>query len=360
MEISSELEQKVVVEEDIDIDLDLVDDRSEDGEDEYMIEDVDAVLDQDGLGDDKLHPSNDDEMADDAQTPHVEEDVTFVNDEDLADADEDNSDLDASADILITTADSEQVRTDHSNQYVQIPTFQGAEDITDYAEEHGPISPVLPNGGTEFHHLQSPESEAQHADIHKLSVPSHEPHGPNGNNAPTDADNVGNSENIDTLDTNLVGEPENSSDVQPISEPSESKQLDNDHEKSMQTSILAHNPQESVDGDADSYQPILLGEPAKLQPHTNDVPLGGIQLNQVSHVHSVVVIYQDNQMSLFPPMEQNADRAETYFLSDPLLAGESLVELLKACRTVLAESISEEDELEIKIDLLSLDFCEVG
>lgn len=360
MEISSELEQKIVIEEDIDIDLDLIDDRSEDGEDEYMIEDVDFVVDQDGLGDDELHPSNDDEMADDAHTPHLEEDVTSVSDEDLVDADEDNLDLNASASVITTTADPEQVGTEDSDQYKQNPTFQGAEDITDYSEEHRPFSSVNSSGGTEFHHPQNPEPETDDDGTHKLSVPSHESNGPDGNDVQTDTDDVSNSKNSDNLDNHLVGEPENLLlDVQTLLEPSVSKNLESDHEPLLQTSTLVHTSQ-AENGDTGSHQSTPLGESAKSISHSDDVAFGSIQLNQVSYVHSVIVVYQHNQISLFPPIEQNADQAETYFLSDPSLAGESIIELLKACRIVLAESINDEDELEIKIDSLNLDFCEVG
>ena len=77
------------------------------------------------------------------------------------------------------------------------------------------------------------------------------------------------------------------------------------------------------------------------------------------HAHPIIVHYQENEISLFPPVTEN-ESSETYFLADEGLARESLRTILQACKSVLADSIGEEEELEIKVPCLKLRVLEVG
>jgi len=69
------------------------------------------------------------------------------------------------------------------------------------------------------------------------------------------------------------------------------------------------------------------------------------------------VIYDDTEISLFPPSEN--DSSGTFFLQDDSLAHSSVRDLLQACREVLGETIGEEDELEISVTDLGLVINEV-
>lgn len=64
-------------------------------------------------------------------------------------------------------------------------------------------------------------------------------------------------------------------------------------------------------------------------------------------------------MLLFPPVIQDHGHSQTYFLHDEAYAKDSIKNLLGACRTVLAESIEDEDELQITIEELGLCISEV-
>lgn len=75
-------------------------------------------------------------------------------------------------------------------------------------------------------------------------------------------------------------------------------------------------------------------------------------------IHPVIVAYQDNLMSLFPPYEAEQD-SQVYFLDDETLANGSIQSLLESCRIVLGESIGKEEEQEIQIPSLGLNICEV-
>ncbi|KAL8766298.1 MAG: hypothetical protein Q9209_006888 [Squamulea sp. 1 TL-2023] len=72
------------------------------------------------------------------------------------------------------------------------------------------------------------------------------------------------------------------------------------------------------------------------------------------HVHPVTVKYQDRKMYLFPPTEDQKDH-DKYFLSDEGLAAEGIQSLFKGFRDYLGGSISDAEELEISFD--DLDLC---
>ena len=88
--------------------------------------------------------------------------------------------------------------------------------------------------------------------------------------------------------------------------------------------------------------------------------LHGAALEPQKHLHPMLVLYQDTSMSLFPPMHEDEETSQTFLLDDERLAAENIQNLLNACRTVLGESISEDDELELAVDELGLRISEVN
>ncbi|KAL8930036.1 MAG: hypothetical protein Q9172_000121 [Xanthocarpia lactea] len=99
-----------------------------------------------------------------------------------------------------------------------------------------------------------------------------------------------------------------------------------------------------VPGD-NSNQPIASG--ADISQETQSA-------HEISHVHPVTVKYQDREMYLFPPTEEQKDH-DKFFLSDEGLAAEGIQSLFGGFRDFLGESIGEMEELEIKFD--DLDLC---
>jgi len=83
-------------------------------------------------------------------------------------------------------------------------------------------------------------------------------------------------------------------------------------------------------------------------------------LHDYTPLHPVVVVYQESEILLFPPHEHGEEQAQTYFLEDESLATQTIQSLLRACRLVLADSINEDYELELKITSLGLEICEVS
>lgn len=76
------------------------------------------------------------------------------------------------------------------------------------------------------------------------------------------------------------------------------------------------------------------------------------------YLHPVKVLYQDSEISLFPPRE--GDSSETFFLEDEGLAYENLDHLLAACRQILGEHVSEDEVLVLDIESLGLQLSEVS
>ncbi|EED21372.1 conserved glutamic acid-rich protein [Talaromyces stipitatus ATCC 10500] len=74
------------------------------------------------------------------------------------------------------------------------------------------------------------------------------------------------------------------------------------------------------------------------------------------HIHPVKVIYQESEISMFPPL--HGDTSETYFLANEGLAHENIDRLFKECRTILGDHASDEESLVFHIDSLGIELSE--
>jgi hypothetical protein len=79
--------------------------------------------------------------------------------------------------------------------------------------------------------------------------------------------------------------------------------------------------------------------------------------DQERYLHPVKVLYQESEISMFPPRE--GDSSETFFLENEALAYEDFGSLLVACRHVLGDHASDEESLVVDIDSLCLQITEV-
>ena len=82
--------------------------------------------------------------------------------------------------------------------------------------------------------------------------------------------------------------------------------------------------------------------------------------SQSGHVHPVIVDYQEDEIWLFPPHEEEQHDSQTYFLQDENIALDSIKSLLDECRKVLEGSIGEQEDLEFVIEDLGLRIGEVS
>lgn len=75
-------------------------------------------------------------------------------------------------------------------------------------------------------------------------------------------------------------------------------------------------------------------------------------------LHPVKVLYQENEISLFPPLE--GDSSETFFLQDENVAYDDFGKLFRALREVLQDNVAENEILVIDIDALGIQIVEVS
>lgn len=84
---------------------------------------------------------------------------------------------------------------------------------------------------------------------------------------------------------------------------------------------------------------------------------GADTVQQMPQLYPVKVLYQDSEISLFPPQE--GDSSETFFLEDENLAHQDVGKLLASCRQVLGEHVGEDEVLVVDIESLNLQLSEV-
>ncbi|KAL1963612.1 hypothetical protein VTN77DRAFT_8057 [Rasamsonia byssochlamydoides] len=123
----------------------------------------------------------------------------------------------------------------------------------------------------------------------------------------------------------------------------------------------AHPPDQPDGGEPDEVGPVHdLGEEHVQNPETGHEREEEDQLPETKqherYLHPVKVLYQDSEISLFPPRE--GDTSETFFLEDEGLAYENLGSLLAACRQVLGEHVSDDEALVVDIESLGLQLSE--
>ncbi|KAI9766983.1 MAG: hypothetical protein M1840_005941 [Geoglossum simile] len=306
------------MDDDIDIDLDLDPGPSNDQDNDYIIEDAKSENTAEHLGpstevgnDDVMHDG--DHMCTDAQ----EKDVEFP-DEELYDA-------------------HDQVLTDDPSNKQQ--------DSSAYA----PNATTFESSGTSYYP--------------RLNVSGDQPATGGEQEINFTQDETYSSENVKSLTTekeehkNNLQENEVAPTVQqkPALSEHSSPQLDPlDRDQEQVAPLDEHSVQivpaagpngNGGDDDAltDTYEEDVQDEPKD--------PRSG-----VAHIHPVVVIYEGNEISLFPPSKN--DTSDTFFLPDESLARANICDLFEAIRSVLAGSIGEDDELDMIVDGLGLELSE--
>ena len=95
----------------------------------------------------------------------------------------------------------------------------------------------------------------------------------------------------------------------------------------------------------------------QLDVTANEHDAPAITDHHLEALHPVRVLYNDSEICLFPPNDD--DTNETFFLSDVSLANQGLDKLLGACRDVLTGTIGDDDELVLDVASLGLHISEV-
>ncbi|MCJ1435641.1 hypothetical protein MMC27_005016 [Xylographa pallens] len=387
MELSMDFEKRLLGEEDIDIDLGLGGKSPYNQEDDYMLEDTNFMEEYDGQPD-----GNDDEMADEVGTPQPAVDIpeiyaesgfddatgfdVLVDDEDLVDVDETMSQSGSVANHAEQVLDSNDVSSSqlpeelegHFFETDDYPLFQPLGDVQeslittnniDTDEEDLSYHAQETNSPINLHSSSSQYADANNAylpqgsRIELLSGPDH------GDESSSVVEvTIEEGSGIKTKDD--VNHESATSDTDPSPKTPEHQGLnDGDNIGGLSDDVLKDRNaiRHSLDIDPAKEISIVAASDRDRQEQHDDLAQDP-KVRDPINLHPVIVVYQDNEISLFPPHEETEKHSATYFLQDESVANGSIRALLGACRVVLADSIGEHDELEVKIVPLGIDISE--
>lgn len=313
MELSSDMDRRQIMEIDIDVDLDLTAEQGFEREDDYMAEDYNQESDQDPFGR-LLLQGKDDDMVDGGYSVQEADEKLSVPDEQLEDA-------------------------TYPEHIMLLPAIQEGSELEVNIDLAGDIPPHPELDSSSLNHVPAESASG-------LSVTGE----------------------TDVLEQFVEINPSESQGPQ-LCETRESS-YDPDYNgiaSEQNTPSEALEPaQATVQGlDSTSEGLILHGEEGSRFAPPNaeeDTALSNSFLSETDSSYlgpilPVTLIYQETEMSLFPPAEGGQT---TYFLSDEGLLSQNIEQFFEACRNVLAGSIEDEEKLEFSIDDLGLTLSEVG
>ena len=330
MHLSPDIDRHESADEDIDIDFGIDNDIPGNPEDEAMEEQFDNVLDPAFAGHQQSTVINDDEMFDDDLTDAIQQDHTSLVDENLEDAESlllDDEDVDEQPGI-IQHPQRESKLDPHSVDFESIAQSSSVD-----VQDHG---------------AKTPE------DLSDVAKPVDELRS-------NQANDITHTHNANHSSGSLRKEPQQES-VEQNDQTEESAQ-------SPRQGVAIHTqhtpPKVSNVGDETSHRSYVstasvdFNDQSQSYEANDNGPEFDVYTN-TQPLHPIVVVYQGNEMSLFPPVDQDTEQSQTYFLDNEAYAAQSLGDLFGHCRSVLGDSISDEEELEIKISDLGLTITEVS
>ena len=420
MELSTEIDRRYLGDEDIDIDLGPEGRSPYAQEDEYMLEDPVSIEYRPVYG--NQAEGNDDEMTDEVVVPGIipdgqaqENDIQFeeqdefdilVDDEDLNDVD----DTMAIPNSTVPQSTTHPHSSDLSSEYQSHGIFAGqfapnmnheveygmlynseqiaqdsaimnpfsnsgtvhhegdAIDSTTHADDASVLKANLAQRKTDIRHVN--DEEVEYASEHVSHNPDAEPESGLEGSVSRHAENQG-SENEPGFDLEGVGGAanESGSPTQEIGKEDKTLSYVISEHRLEDGNELGHSTELKSPAEETTYHDSHQDGPGTvLQDSTANDSLNQDEDNEVegetsvrhrAGLHPVIVLYQQSEIFLFPPHDNDEQYAQTYFLEDESLANQNLKVLLEALRLVLADSINENDELEINFVLLGLEMCEV-
>ncbi|MCJ1361894.1 hypothetical protein MMC16_000995 [Acarospora aff. strigata] len=320
MELSPDSDQHPGKDGDTDIEIDFAEDQTQDQDNDYIIEDARS---EGGVGAQEfpVETGNDDVMLDEEGSQGDLHDDTLPEDEDLDDAgDYIQYDANQKPSTLYEDASyhsgSMLKRTDET----ELPATEEV-----HSDHHDDVEAAIAEGSNhqniKIEQLEAPSSHEVREDAEPLKEASPNPD--------TDLAAGSNLEDLrDPLDWS--GTSTRKSEFDPV----------------------APNKEHNDEAQAGAVTSKLGG------PRSDPISTQNDFTDGTTSVHPVVVVYQDSEISLFPPSNQSD--SSTFFLHDENLASSNISDLLLACKSVLADSISEEDELELSIEELGLCISEAS
>lgn len=372
MEISSDFG---ALDGDIDIDLDGVGEQMRYEDDDQMIDDVKSDRgnnpDDDVMLDDDVTSNHGDrEMQEAAPNQEVDEDLLDFSDIETEDAPPLERPVPPQAELLVepqiqpaacvsmsapASVADEPIERVQSEAAAQLLT-EGVDVIDHSGHEHQPTeqphvtAPSAHNSGPqssqqEEHELSETEHVEPENEVSHLEAPAYVPE----DAAPAVAETV--ESTLQQSDEHAGPIPELTSSEVPQEPTLETVDETNAEAVALNTS---EQPAAQSIGLSVDTEPIRAGETSE-QDYTRERQHSS---PTVTGLHSTVVEYDGNEIYLFPSREPQG--SEQYLLENENLATTSLGDLLQACRSVLGESLSEDEELVMGVEELDLYISEVS
>lgn len=325
MELSSEMDRRQMADEDIDIDLDLTGDQPLDGEDDYMAEDVNLGIDGASFDRQLAHGGRDDEMLDDEYSLEEAEDAFFVHDEDLGDAVYPVLEEPVELLAVLSAEHSFEPRVEWPSD-----TLQGQEIAVNVNDNH-------PQPDSRSDHSESKDATLSQPPVELILDPQRATQGDDGYEAQEPLHGI---DSIPKLSSDMTTADFEAGTVTVT--------------QNIDSGWVSTTPNDEDEGQTHSPdQEDTIATPDDFETQNENASA------VATYVHPVTVVYQGSEMSLFPPADEDLEHSQTYLLHDERLASESIMNLFGACRSVLADSIEEDDELEIAVGDLDLQISEV-
>ena len=329
MELTSDMDQRAGGADDIDIDLDLTGDNQQDGEDENMgEEDMNSFANTTSADGPETHATNDDEMADDSYAQGLIDEGSSVRDEEIEDVEYTGPELDEDTIVEPGTNQMNEQSEELLANHEQISRDQNQEQDYQEQEQH---EHSIASGGK--------SSIAEKALSNRRTVSSNSSHdvAKVGTEMTSGGYNVEISKEA-RINTGAADQSSELSDIEGLIAPEAKLEL-------VKQEVLPV----SLDQEVVSRSTV---EESHIR---NEEPL-----NDPAHLHPIVLDYQGDEMFLFPPVDQSGEHPATFLLADEQLAYSTIGNLLEACRYVLKQSLSEQDELMINFHDLDLHISEVS
>ena len=367
MEFTSDIDRGLEHGEDIDIDIDLTIEDQGAEEDEYMVEDsITAVPENEDDRGQSMHVTNDDVMVDDAYAEVSIADKSSVQDEDLEDAEYLEPDEGENGAIPVASRPSSQSRSELLEYEDQIEsnkseTYGYHAETINTSDQQYPVS-IEQDDSYESRTavtLEGSQSEDEKLDDSSqdensgaIQSAGHQRHEGNDNLLPESS----------TMSLHGEQKRERQEVLSLTSEDQlgEAEQFDSsviEEATKVVPTPPVHTENENPDEEIDDLSPAI---ESRSEDSITSAVHEDHNIEGSDYVHPIVVLYQNSEISLFPPVDQAEEHTSTYFLQDEQLANESFTKLLEACRSVLGESISAQEELILDIGALDLHISEVS
>ena len=322
MELSTEADPLIGQANDVDIDIDITENQLNDEVDEDMSEDFDDRIDQySSHGLDDLQEASTDAPMEDNEIQVSQEYATRVQDEFVLNAAATEADVDEDliVDDLLDDVGETLKEKDHSSDTV--------------VEGNGKVLDQFQETVAEDQNLATEPDASHQANTLEDNY--------------TDVPTARSSDRSSQDDNGTLSE----------------QQLEIESEKRIAIPSNSHEsiPETQIENVKPSQKELNEPSPTYAAAHTEDInaSLDKMPAEPMNKLHPVFVTYQDTTMSLFPPVHHDSADTQIFLLQDERIATENIRSLLDACRVVLEDSISEDDELEIAIGELGLQIIEV-